>query len=262
MRRYRLLTATRVAENTSIKITNIDGGAVNIDFPIAEGLYYLSGDATATDLIPLVAASHGGRSVGISLANDRISLFAAGVGAAGRRIDISFDSTARYLWDAFRLPPGNLAAYRHSFVFGAAAPLTATRMYLGGFSPQNNYLHADLEKYRPLAEQFVPDAGNPQTLWVATRKEYEFRVRASGYPRPEAGGYTEYHELTSWYQQASSGLPTRIYPDTTITAAHSATQRFGYSSMIVIPEDMEPEPESDGWYKNWQFSFRGIEYEE
>lgn len=271
-RRAKLLTAIRITENTSFWVTSDNGVPIAPDeIALTPGLYYISDDGTASDLCKHIQdALFTNGYVNNAGTRSRLSFSISSAGVVTisfwdaptvREITINWTDagavgrSAEYVRDALRFS-GTTTQWSDP----AARSRTGSRCHLGGFYP-TLYVQQDLETIEPIAEQFTPDNGNAQTLWVATRLRYRLRLRASGYPRPATSSYTEFHDLKSWYIDAASGRPFRFYPDTTVTTAYAeGSNWWGYQTMTLIPTEHEFTPEQDPWYKLWVMDLEAIQY--
>jgi hypothetical protein len=259
---FRLVTAIRIEDDTSIWVTDDDGSppAPNPDeVVLAPGLYYVSGDSSATDLMKYLSGALFSAGYPDCVFSVDQSTGLVSMKRTGATIDIdwtdagSVGRSAEYVRDALRLD-----AFGDNPTLNST-PKVATRVHLGGFYP-TYYLIDDLTNREPQASILIPDTGNAQVIYVADRKRFDLQVRTDGYPR--TAGFTEYHDLEAWWQHAITGVPTRLYPDVTIDDAYSTSQRYGYQTMTIIPDDFDPQPEDANWYRHHTYSFRGVEYTE
>lgn len=258
----KMIGALRVTESTSAWHTETNGTPITpVEIPLTAGLYYVSGDNSASDLL-------------LMLYNDFTAIFgddiifsvdSSGIvsAAAGGGVD---DYTI-----SWALPPstsGGAAEYVQAWLKfdttmelvqnPATVPVYGSSCHAYGFYPAQ-YLQVDLEEFHPRGAQLVPDSGNSQVVKVARRSQYRVKVRSTGYPRSNTDN--EYHALADFHDHATSGRPFRLYPDTsTTTAVYSSTNRYGYQTMQVIPEIWAPQPLQGNWYKYFEWEFTAHQY--
>lgn len=256
---FKMVGALRITDNTSIWITEDDGvpRSPPDEVPLTAGLYYISGDGTATDLlfhltdelinVGGVSASIGVNSSGIVELENGGDPFTISWALPGGETGGASEYVQAWL---------RLESYGDEYEIPETTH-TGARTHVYGYYPAQ-YLQMDLEEYLPRANQLVPDSGNGQIVKVARRKQYRIKVRSVGYPRSNT--FNEYHALEDWHGQATSGRPFRLYSDTTVTAAYSTTARYGYQLMQIVPEPFVPAPLSGNWYKYMEHEFTAHEY--
>jgi hypothetical protein len=258
---FKFVSAVRIEEGTSIWVTELDGTPITADeIVLTAGLYYITNDNTASDLLRLISIAFSGSGY------DDV-VFTIDTGGI---VSMSYEgSTSMKIQWSDAGAVGRSSEYVRDFIrhesFGDgpylinATEKVGARAHVGGFYP-TYYLIDDLTNREPQASILVPDTGNAQVIYVADRKRFDLQVRTDGYPR--TSGFSEYHDLEAWWQHAITGTPTRLYPDVTVTAVYSTSQRYGYQTMTVIPDDFDPQPEDANWYRHHTYSFRGVEYTE
>lgn len=264
MTAFKLVAGLRVETNTSLWVTNLNGvpQVPALEIPIPPGLYYILGDTTANDLLDAINDAE--VLAGITQIPGVPKIFwsldtqhrVKGVITAGS-ITISWGDpnlvgrSSEYLRDWLRF-----SGTTTSWTFPIPSARTGSRVHVGGLYP-SNYLQVDTERLQPLSAQFFPDSGPPSTLTIEARREYKIGVRTTGYPRDNS--FNEYHDLFDFYQEASSGRPFRLYSDTLITTAYSTSNRYGYQTMVLRIDPLDPAPEGT-WYKHHNITFNAVEY--
>lgn len=253
----KMVGALRITDNTSVWLTETGGVPSILEIPLTAGLYYITGDGTATDLLQHLEDEFL-NTAGLNLT---MSVDSNGL------VSHEFDDDYTISWALPSGQSGGAAEYvqawlrfddqgaEYSLVTDTA--ITGYRTHAYGYYP-DLYLQTDLEAYEPRAAQLVPDNGDPQVVKVARRKKYRLKVRSFGFPRE--ADYNEYHALVDWHDHACSGRPFRLYSDTSVSAAYSTSQRYGYQTMQMVPDMMEPAPLQGNWYKNMEWEFSAYEY--
>jgi hypothetical protein len=266
----KLICSVRIPDGCSFWATATDGvpEVPPIEIVLTPGLYYISGDGTATDLLQHLENAQITAGWIQAPAQAKVAFTLNSTTHIVRAaVDVGVGIEADWSWIAVPGETNSAEIVRDAIRFaGDTSSLDQATLYeygiripLGSFYPISG-LQMDLEKYRPLATQLVPDSGNPQAIWVATRTEYRLGLRAQGYPRPSSG-WTEYHDFRDFYREASTGRPFRLYPDASITTVFAEnTNWFGYQTMVMVPDPLSPSPEAANWYRNWQFEIDALEY--
>lgn len=267
---FKLIGALRIEEGTSAWITRIDGSAPSggtVEIPLTPGLYYITGDGSATDLLQHLMdetqAAHvdlddGGQSkVQLEVDSDGIIQWYTTSGSVNWYWSDPASSGADESTDVMSWL--KLDSHGEDNVTVSTVTKTGDRTHAYGLYP-SLYVQSDLRRGKPRTAQFVPDSANAQTIHVATREEYLIRVRTVGYPR--ASGFNEYHDLKDFHEHAMSGRPFRVYPDTTVTTAYSTSEREGYETMTMVPAPFFPQPVTAGWYRNMDWEFEAHQYAE
>lgn len=122
----------------------------------------------------------------------------------------------------------------------------------------NIYLIDDLSEYEPRVEQAVPDYGSVETLRTAILERKSIGIKLDrAYPRSSV--WNDYNALVDFMDNASSGKPFRLYPDTTVTTEFAEkTNPFGYDVLVLDKESMKwkPQPSVNNWYKFMETSLK------
>lgn len=257
----KLIGALRVNSGTSLWVEEIDGIPITkVEVVIPPGLYYVENNGASTDLLYAIEDAFTS-AIGDDLqfdvdSNGIVSHYIGGITSAKISWVLPSGETGGEATDIRNWL--RFDSYGDSYTV-TTTPLPGDRTHAYGFYP-GYYLQVDLRRGQPRVAQFEPDDGNMQTIKIRVREEYEIALRSTGYPRPAASGYTEYHILKDFYAEAMSGRPLRVYPDTTVTTAYSPTNRFGYEEMTMRAAEFFPQPVTAGWYKNMDWSFSAVEY--
>lgn len=126
----------------------------------------------------------------------------------------------------------------------------------------NIYLIDDLSEYEPRVEQSVPDYGSVETLRTAVLERKNIGIKLDqAYPRSAV--YNDYNALVDFMDNASSGRPFRLYPDTTVTTEYVETSNaFGYETLVLDKDSMKwkPQPSVNNWYKFMEVSLKAWRY--
>ena len=143
----------------------------------------------------------------------------------------------------------------------AAGGLSGSRQHGYSLYP-NIYLIDDLSEYEPRVEQSVPDYGSVETLRTAVLERKNIGIKLDqAYPRSAA--YNDYNALVDFMDNASSGRPFRLYPDTSVTTEYAeVSNSFGYETLVLDKDSMKwkPTPSVNNWYKFMEVSLKAWRY--
>jgi len=262
------IVSLRISEDTSLWVTEIDGAPQSpaVEIVLTEGLWYVTDDVTdPADLLAMIEAAFVTATVTSSPGVSKVAFSANDT--SGKVSHVARTGSVKLHWgdpDANGRSAEYVKAwlrfenFSDPYLVGTVTPLVGYRVHVGGFYPRH-YLIDDVASRAINAAQFVPDLGNVQTLHVSSRLEHALTFRTEGFPRDP--GYTEYHDLDAWWQEAATGRPFRLYPDKTELDPYEPADRLGWQAFVLGTAPFTPQPENPAWYKHHRYSFQAFAYE-
>jgi hypothetical protein len=259
------VVSVRVEEGTSLHFTQ----PVIVEVLLTAGLWYILGDGTPQDLLEhildqAVSTSAALNILRLDIDSDTGVVTASTVGAdisitwvtglGGSGLDIS---------DYLRME-----RYGGSITMQLLVPVPGYRAAVGCYYC-TNYLLEDLDEWEDYSAQMIPDDpnANPTGIKIARRRYSNISYQSEGFPRDTSVEFNEYHELVSFFEEAGSYRPFRIYYNRDGIGgddAYASNNRLGYQVYVITraSTSQRPDPVTADYYLQFKQSFRAVEYKE
>lgn len=245
-------TGCHELEGVSFQIQNVGGAGPVRTITIADGDWYVLGDATTGDLVQEI--------VDQVQAHAELAAFASSVSSDGV-VSFTMDDDTVITWTTSGESLRDLLRFSGSTTAFDAAGVSGARTHLGGLYPSSAIV-TDLPDDEQLVSQSLVDSGDPQTHSYGTREATVWEMTIEGQPYTDAA-YNEFHALASFIKDwCGAGRRFRYYRDASQTAAYAEVSNpNGYIVRVADAESVRrwhPVPLVGGWYAYWTQYLRGI----